>query len=67
MSEVAGEGQPFTDSYGELWGSNITSIFVSDPGFLMDMQLASENMDTAIGFDMDRLLNNPELFGDSII
>jgi len=61
VSNMAGEGEQLTDRDAEMGGSNFMSNFISDA------QLASNNMDTAIGFDMDGLLNNPELSGDSVI
>jgi hypothetical protein len=66
VGDMAGDDQQFSEDF-ELISSNFMNTFISDPDFLMDVQLATGNMDTAIGFDMDGLLSNPELFGDSMI
>lgn len=58
VSEMAGNDRQYPDFQAD------TSLgtFISDPNF--DAQLVTGNMDTAIGFDMDGLLSNAELFGD---
>jgi hypothetical protein len=63
---MVGDNQQFSKD-ADLISSNPMNTFISDPDFLMDAQLATGNMDTAIGFDMDGLLSNPELFGESTI
>jgi hypothetical protein len=66
VGDMAGDDQQFSED-ADLISSNFMNAFISDPDFLIDAQLATGNMDTAIGFDMDGLLSNPELFGESMI
>jgi hypothetical protein len=66
VGDMAGDDQQFS-SDADLIALNSMNAFISDPDFLMDAQLATGNMDTAIGFAMDGLLSNPELFGESMI
>jgi hypothetical protein len=66
IGDMAGDGQQFSED-ADLIASNSMNTFILGPDFLMDAQLATGNMDTAIGFDMGGLLSNPELFGESMI
>jgi hypothetical protein len=47
VGDVAGDDQQFSED-ADLISSNSINTFISDPDFLMDAQLATGNMDTAI-------------------
>jgi hypothetical protein len=66
VGDMAGDDQQFSED-ADLISSNSINTFISDPDFLMDAQLATGNMDMAIGFDMDGLLSNPQFFRESMI
>jgi len=63
VGDMACDDQPFSKG-ADLISSNPMN---TDLNFLTDAQLATGNMDTAMGFDMDGLFPNPELFGESMI